>query len=186
MPADGRIHGIITHGGGLPNVVPDFAQAEFYVRAATLAGMHTLVEQVRRIAEGAALITGATLTLTMPEEPNSEMITNYTLASRLSDHLHAVGLHLPDAKPEPATGSTDWGNVSQEVPSVETSYPIVDHVCTWHSAEVVAAADSDLGYANTLAVARAMALTGIDLIADPALLAAVKDEFARATAAHAA
>ena len=65
-------------------------------------------------------------------------------------------------------GSTDWANVSYEVPSVETSYPIIDHVCTWHSQEVVQAADSEMGYANTLAVARAMALTGIDLIVDPA------------------
>lgn len=83
-------------------------------------------------------------------------------------------------------GSTDWANVSYEVPSVETSFPIVDRVCTWHSQEVVEAADSEMGYANTLAVARAMALTGIDLIVDPDLLASVKDEFARAKAARGA
>ena len=35
ITADARIHGIITHGGDIPNVVPDFAQAEFFVRAAT-------------------------------------------------------------------------------------------------------------------------------------------------------
>ena len=83
-------------------------------------------------------------------------------------------------------GSTDWANVSYEVPSVETSYPITDHVCTWHSQEVVEAADSEMGYANTLAVARAMALTGIDLIVDQDLLASVKDEFTRAKAARGA
>jgi amidohydrolase len=185
ITGDARIHGIITHGGDVPNVVPDFAQAEFFVRAATLAGMHRLVAQVRQVAEGAALMTGATLDFATPEEPNSDMITNYTLASRLSQHLDSVGLRLPPAKPEPATGSTDWGNVSYEVPSVETSYPILDHVCTWHSQEVVEAANSPLGYANTLAVARAMALTGVDLIAEPDLLTAVKDEFARAKAARA-
>ena len=43
-----------------------------------------------------------------------------------------------------------------------------------------------MGYANTLAVARAMALTGIDLIVDPDLLASVKDEFARAKATRGA
>jgi amidohydrolase len=184
ITADARIHGIITHGGQAPNVVPDFAQAEFFVRAATLAGMNGLVEQVRRIAEGAALITGATLNFEMPEDANSDMITNYAMATRLGQHLAAVGLNLPEAKPEPGTGSTDWGNVSYEVPSVETAYPILDRVCTWHSREVVDAADSEMGYANTLAVARAMALTGIDLIADPALLATVKEEFAAAKAAR--
>jgi amidohydrolase len=185
IPADARIHGIITHGGDVPNVVPHFARAEFYVRAATLASMHRLVEQVRRIAEGAALITGATLDFQLPEEPNFDMITNYTLANRLDQHLRAVGLQLPEAKPEPPMGSTDWGNVSHVIPSVETSYPIMDRFCTWHSQEVVAAADSALGYANTLAVAQAMALTGIDLIADAALLADVNDEFLRAKATRA-
>ena len=83
-------------------------------------------------------------------------------------------------------GSTDWGNVSYVVPSVETGFPILDRVCTWHSQEVVEAADSELGYRNTLAVARAMALTGLDLILEPALLAAVKEEFGRAKAVRAA
>jgi amidohydrolase len=179
---DARLHGVITHGGDAPNVVPHFSQAEFFVRSGTLASMNALVEQVRRIAEGAALITGASLEFAMPEEPNSDMITNYTLARRLSQHLDAVGLELPEAKPEPGMGSTDWGNVSYVVPSVETSYPILDHMCTWHSQEVVDAANSNLGYANTLAVAKAMALTGIDLILERELLAAVTDEFARAKA----
>jgi metal-dependent amidase/aminoacylase/carboxypeptidase family protein len=182
ITADGRIHGIITHGGQVPNVVPDFAQAEFFVRAATLGAMNDLVEKVRRIAEGAALITGASLDFEMPEEANADMITNYTMAARLGQHMDAIGLQLPQAKPEPGMGSTDWANVSYEVPSVETSFPIIDRVCTWHSPEVVEAADSELGYANTLAVARAMALTGIDLIVEPELLASVKDEFVRAKA----
>jgi amidohydrolase len=185
ISTDARIHGVITHGGDAPNVVPHFAQAEFFVRAATLPAMERLVEQVRRIAEGAALITGATLDLQMPEQANSDMISNYTMATRLSQHLEGVGMHLPEAKPEPATGSTDWGNVSYVVPSVETSYPILDGVCTWHSQEVVDATDSELGYANTLTVARAMALTGVDLIAEPELLAAIQEEFATAKAARA-
>src|SRR3954453_12739472 len=117
ITSDARIHGIITHGGSIPNVVPDFAQAEFYVRAATVPAMNQLVDKVRRIAEGAALITGARLDFQMPEEANSEMITNYTMARRLSQHLDRVGLNLPDAKPEPGMGSTDWSNVSYVVPS---------------------------------------------------------------------
>ena len=184
IPSDARIHGVITHGGSAPNVVPDFAQAEFFVRAPTLAGMNALVEKVRRIAEGAALITGASVEIEMPEEANSDMITNYTLARRLNHHLQALGMNLPEARPEPPSGSTDWGNVSYLLPSLETSYPILDRVCTWHSPEVVEAAISELGFANTLQVARALALTGIDLIAEPDFLAAVKDEFLRAKAAR--
>lgn len=177
--SDARIHGIITHGGQAANVVPDYARAEFYVRAATVEYMNELIGQVRRIAEGAALITGATLEFEVSGLANFDMITNYALARRLKHNLDQVGLRLPEAIADPPSGSTDWGNVSYEVPSVETAFPIMDRVCTWHSPDVVAAANSDLGYQNTLLVAKAMALTGVDLLADPALLANVQAEFAR-------
>ncbi|MGH2560738.1 MAG: M20 family metallopeptidase [Thermomicrobiales bacterium] len=182
VKSDARFHGIITHGGEAPNVVPAYAAGEFYVRAATIAYMNELVEKVRRIAEGAGLITGAELTFTRLARPNYDMITNYTLARRLKLNLDEVGLSLPDAKPEEGSGSTDWGNVSYVVPSVETSYPILDRVCTWHSQEVVEASDSVLGYRNTLLVAKAMALTGLDLLTDPALLSEVRGEFERVRA----
>jgi amidohydrolase len=179
VKADARLHGIITHGGQAANVVPDFARAEFYVRAVAMEYMNQLVEQVRHIAEGAALITGARLEFEVSGLANSDMITNLTLARQLKRNLDAVGLEMPEATPEPASGSTDWGNVSYEVPSVETGFPILDRICTWHSAEVVAAADSELGYRNTLLVAKAMALTGVDILADPELLVEIQREFAR-------
>ena len=177
--ADARLHGIITDGGQAANVVPDYARAEFFVRAASVDYMNQLIEQVRQIATGAALITGARLEFEVSGLANYDMVTNHTLARQLKRNLDEVGLRLPDAAPEPPTGSTDWGNVSYEVPSVETAFPILDRVCTWHSAEVVAAADSPLGYQNTLLVAKAMALTGVDILANPALLADVRAEFSR-------
>ncbi|MBA2520632.1 MAG: M20 family metallopeptidase [Chloroflexia bacterium] len=178
VKSDARLHGIITDGGQAANVVPDFARAEFFVRAAKLEDMNQLVERVRQIAEGAALMTGARLEFEVSGLANSDMVTNLTLARQLKRNLDAVGLEMPEATPEPPSGSTDWGNVSYEVPSVETGFPILDRICTWHSPEVVVAADSKLGYRNTLLVAKAMALTGIDILTDPALLTKIQAEFA--------
>ena len=175
--SDARFHGVITDGGHVPNVVPDFAAADFFVRAQTMRYMEELVGKVRRIAEGAALITGAELSFDTSEKPSWDMITNHTLATALKRNIDAVGLALPDAKAQEGSGSTDWGNVSYVVPSVETSYPILDHMCTWHSQQVVEAADSELGYANTLLVGRALAMTGVDLVTDDALRAAIRAEF---------
>lgn len=177
VKSDARIHGIITDGGFAPNVVPDYAAGFFLIRAATLAYMDELVEKVRAIAEGAALITGARLEWVHPSPANADMVTNYTLARALAKRTADVGLDMPEAKAEPATGSTDWGNVSYAVPSVETSYPIIDRVCTWHSMDVVNAADSEMGYRNTLLVAKAMALTGLDVLRDSELRLAVRAEF---------
>jgi amidohydrolase len=174
---DARFHGIITHGGDAPNIIPHYAAAEFYVRAQTRTYMNELVEKLRAISEGAALMTGARLEFTLPTGANFDMITNHALAGKLKKNLDEVGLKMPEARAEEGTGSSDWGNVSYHVPSVETSYPILDHVCTWHSQEVVDAADSDMGYGNTILVAKAMALTGVDLLADPEALVEIKEQF---------
>jgi len=186
IKSDARFHGIITGGGDAPNVIPHFAAAEFYVRAQTRKYMDELVEKLHRIAQGAALMTGAELSFLLPEGANYDMITNHVMAQRLKKNLDEVGLKLPDAKAEEGSGSTDWGNVSYRVPSVETSYPILDHVCTWHSHEVVDAADSEMGYNNTILVAKAMALTGAELLADPSALVEIKEQFTKDRAARGA
>lgn len=178
IKSNARYHGIITSGGDAPNIIPKYAAAEIWARASTKTYLLELVEKLRRICEGAAAATGTRLEFTSPEGMNFDMITNHTIARTLKAHGDAVGLEQPEAKAEEGSGSTDWGNVSYVVPSVETSYPILDRVCTWHSEDVVEASISELGFSNTIKVAKAMALTGLDLLADPALLASAKEEFA--------
>ena len=178
--SDARIHGVITDGGTAPNVIPDFASAEFLVRGNTIKYVNELVAALRRIAEGSALITGARLEFSFPEKATTDMVTNRTLARALKENLDSVGLSMPDAKPEEGSGSTDWGNVSYFTPSVETNFPILDRVCTWHSQEVVDASDSEMGYANALLTAKALALTGYDVLTNRSLRDAVRAEFVSA------
>ncbi len=177
---DVRIHGIITHGGDAPNIVPDYARALLYVRAATTRTMEAVVERVHHIAGGAAMMTGARLDWSIPEEPYTDMITNHTLARRIRVHVDALGLRMPQPRIGEALGSTDWGNVSYLVPAVETGFPITDHVIPWHSAEVVTAARSERGERNMLLAAKALALAGLDVLTDGTLLRAVRDEHRRA------
>lgn len=184
VKTDARFHGIVVKGGEAVNVIPDYAEGLFYVRAGTQKYMSELVEKVHDIARGAALMTGAELVFSTPEGASWDMITNYALARALKQNLDWVGLEMPDAKPEEGTGSTDWGNVSYSVPSVETGFPIMTGTCTWHSQEVVDAAESELGYENTFLVGKAMALTALDLIDDPAKLKAIKTEFEQSVAAR--
>src|SRR5207249_3025192 len=51
---DARIHGIITHGGAAPNIIPEFAAATFYVRSINLDYMWELQKRVVACAEAAA------------------------------------------------------------------------------------------------------------------------------------
>jgi aminobenzoyl-glutamate utilization protein B len=52
-----RIHYVITNGGGAPNVVPDEAEVWYFVRAPERYQVEELTDRVRKIAEGAALMT---------------------------------------------------------------------------------------------------------------------------------
>src|SRR5581483_6720338 len=52
-----RIHGIIRHGGDAPNIVPEYSQGSFMIRAASNSYLDELMDKVRRCFEAAALAT---------------------------------------------------------------------------------------------------------------------------------
>ena len=58
LPSDVKIHGVITEGGKAPNIIPDYAAARFFIRAATRKRCAEVTEKVKNIAQGAALATG--------------------------------------------------------------------------------------------------------------------------------
>ena len=58
MPSDARIHYALLETGGIaPNVVQAFAKVRYAIRARDLTEMNQLVERVKKVAEGAALMT---------------------------------------------------------------------------------------------------------------------------------
>lgn len=57
MPQSARVHYVITHGGEAPNIVPHEAEVWYFVRAPLPDQVEDVTERVRRIAEGAALMT---------------------------------------------------------------------------------------------------------------------------------
>jgi aminobenzoyl-glutamate utilization protein B len=62
MPSDARIHYALLDGGGVaPNVVQAKAAVRYAVRARTLGEMNPLVERVKNVARGAALMTETTV-----------------------------------------------------------------------------------------------------------------------------
>ncbi len=93
---DARIHGIITHGGDAPNVVPHYAAAEFYVRGADLAYVKTLEDKLRKIAEGAALMTETTVEVKTPFATYFDERPSYVVGKRYR-RAYERGRHGADA-----------------------------------------------------------------------------------------
>jgi aminobenzoyl-glutamate utilization protein B len=57
MIQEARIHYVIENGGGQPNVVPDYANSWYYIRAPRRDQVDPLFERIKKIAEGAAMMT---------------------------------------------------------------------------------------------------------------------------------
>lgn len=171
--ADARIHGIVTSGGAAPNIIPEFAAASFYVRAASLDYMWALQKRVIACAEGAAKATGCTLKIIERDDAYEPMRRNLALLDAW--RVNTTRLGLPEA-PEirDRLGSSDVGNVSQIVPTIQPLMKIAPEGTPIHSRAFETAAVGPLACEGMIAAAKAMAMTALDLIADPDLLARVK------------
>lgn len=189
LRSDTRIHGIISDGGGAPNVVPDFAAANFMLRAKDRDYLRDeIVPGVRGVAEGAAAMTGAELEVKDYYPFYENVIPSNTLSTVIRDHAAALGIKIdPPPTPTGAGGSTDLGNVSQVMPTCAMSFAVSEVPIPGHSQAMAAAALTDLGHRNAIITAKALALAAGDLLADPALLQSAREEFtSRQAAARAA
>ena len=163
-----RIHGIITHGGDAPNIIPAQTEAKYIVRAKTLDELDSIKEKVRRCFEAGALATGSTLEIVGGDKPYAEHRSDMEIAQLYQRNAEALGRSFPERGPaiERAAGSTDMGNVSLALPSIHPfigidSLPAVNHQPEFTAHCVTPAADKAL-----IDGALSMAWTAIDMATD--------------------
>ena len=178
---DVRIHGVITDGGMAPNVVPEFAAANFMLRCRDRSYLSdVVVGKVKQVAEGAASMTGARLEVREFYPFYENVQPNVVLAQALRANAQTLGIKLD----EPVSGragsgaSTDFGNVSQVMPAFELRYAVSEEPVPSHTREMCETAITGLALSNALSVAKALSMTACDLLLDPPLVDAAKAEFA--------
>ena len=159
---DVRMHGIITNGGVAANIVPDEAVAQFYFRAAKKETVMELVEKVKNIAQGAALMTGATLEMERFELPYDDLRTHENLSEAFNENLRILGIE--DIEENEDFGSSDIGNVSHIVPTIHPNIGISNCRVIGHSREMAGATISELGHERLLIGTLALAYTGYDVL----------------------
>lgn len=170
-----RVHGIITHGGEAPNIVPSRSAGSFLVRAEDDGYLEELKGKVLNCFTAAAVATGAKLdyrwtTYYAPLRTNGVLIDTFT------QNMQSLGRHLAPSRGT-ALGSSDVGNVSMLVPTIHPMVAIAEPQVSVHSPEFASAAASEEGMRGLLDGAKALAMTTVDLIARPGLLARVKEDF---------
>lgn len=175
---DVRIHGIITDGGVAANIIPDYTRGRFIVRAQQVDYLDDVTERVLDCARGAALATGAELKVEH-RKGYANMLPNGVLASLYAQNLGRMAVSIEEPDPHDPMGSTDMGNVSQALPSIHPYVAIAPRGVAGHSVAMREAACSPQGDDGLMLSAKALAMTVIDLLTQPAWVGEAQEEFRR-------
>jgi amidohydrolase len=175
MRPDCRVHGIITNGGAAANIIPEYAEASITVRAPRIDAMWSLYERVVACAEGAARAAGASLTVTPDGIVYEPMNSSAVLLDLFGANLRALG-QAPGDPVSDRLASSDAGNVSQVVPAIHPWIAIAPAGTAIHTREFARAAAGPGGRAGIVTGAKAMAMTALDLLADPRCVARARAE----------
>jgi aminobenzoyl-glutamate utilization protein B len=195
VPQETRIHYVITDGGAAPNIVPPTAEVYYYARHPDMRVLDGIWQRILDAAKGAALGTGTTMEV-VPAGGIYNILPNAYLAGLARKNMQEVGgvrysaeeqafaeslrrtlgnPHKPlgsqegiaPSKERVSPASSDLGDVSWNVPTVEVS------AATWvpgvpaHSWQAVACDGMSIGVKGMMVAAKTMALTGYDLLTQP-------------------
>ena len=168
-----QVHGVIVDGGEAANVIPERAEASYYLRAVNLEDLEDLRTRVRGCMEGAAAATGTTVEIKVSGYVYESLKPHSELVSIFSEACDAIGREFyPDPTGDELGGSTDFGNVSQRVPGLHADMAVYCYPAVNHQHEFAAACVSEGGDKTMLEGAKALALTALAVAADPSRLAA--------------
>ena len=218
MPSDARIHYAMLDAGGVaPNVVQATATVRYAVRARDLPGMRPLIERVKKVAQGAALMTETSVSEKVVSAV-SNLLANTPLEQAMQRQLDRLGAPPFDAadrkyaaeiqatltpediasayaragmptrkdsplcdfivpygtKGAPMMGSTDVGDVSWVVPTVQARIATHAIGTPGHSWQITAQGKSGQAKKGMVHAAKVMAGVAVDALADPALIARAK------------
>jgi len=218
MPSDARIHyAMIDSGGNAPNVVQASAKVRYSIRARDVHGMNALIARVAKVADGAALMTETSVTLSVTSGV-SNLLGNTPLEKAMQSQLERLGPPPFDAadrkyaaqiqatlsaediassfarvampvrkdtplcdfvvpygtKGVPMIGSTDVGDVSWVVPTVQARCATVAIGTPGHSWQITAQGKSGQAKKGMVNAAKVMAGLAVDALNDTALIASAK------------
>ncbi|MEU0742627.1 amidohydrolase [Streptomyces sp. NPDC006134] len=169
LPAASHIQGIVTHGGTATNIVPEYAEGRFGLRAATTRALDELTGRLREAAEGVARATGTRAEVERATVRYDHFRDSGVLSGRFAGHLAHSGITLTPPAPGVYLGSSDIGNVSTRVPAIHPFVAIMDEDGSDHTPEFAAAAASGRAREVLLAAAQALACTAADVLLRPGL-----------------
>ena len=201
-----RMHYVIQNGGDVPNVVPEYARTWIWIRDSKREEMDRIVERMKDIAKGAALMAGVEQKTTLLSG-TYEILVNTTGAGYMHRNLEYLGPIRftkedqafakkiqevsgvsqdgliaeigPLREPSDQTdgGSTDTGDVSWIVPTIRMTATTGAVNAPWHSWAEVACAGMSIGHKGMLHAAKALGMTMVDAFENEKMRTDARAEF---------
>lgn len=208
-----RMHYVIMNGGQVPNVVPEYAKVWMWARDSKRDGVDVVFNRVKEIAQGAALMSGTEVKVTV-QTGDYEVLINLKGAEAMQRNLEILGpivytkeeeefatalqknaqvknfgfkSTVNPMKPtlvDPPGGSSDVGDVSWVVPEVGLTVSTAPKDIPWHSWAVVACGGMSIGHKGMQYAAKAMGMTMVDLFENETLRKEIRAEFEKRKDGH--
>jgi aminobenzoyl-glutamate utilization protein B len=199
-----RMHYVITNGGDVPNVVPEYAKVWVWLRDWKRDEVEALLARTRKLADGAATMTETTSVLTV-QGGDWDMLVNDAGAKLLHENLLWVGptvytqeeqafakqIQKATGVPElgmatkitpfeeqvPEGGSTDVADISWIAPTLHVTIATAPLGAPWHAWPVVATGGMSIGHKGMIRASKVLAATMVDLYQQPDTVKAIQAEF---------
>lgn len=160
-----------------PNIVPSYAELEFYLRAPSLRELAVLTEKVENCFKAAALATGCEVELKGSANDYYNVLPNKSLEKAYVENGKKLGMDfIPDDNMNGLSGSTDFGNVTFILPGIHPYFYIGSDALN-HTEQYTTAAGSEEAQFYALRTAKALAMTALDVIFKPDLLEKAREDF---------
>lgn len=176
-PNESKINGIITDGGTAPNIIPDYTKGSFTVRAGRKKTLLKIAEDIERIAESAALLTGAKYKVSKGHI-SAERYPSISLGEAFKANMDLLGVKMNYPDYTAQVGSSDIGNVSLAVPTIHEYLAIAEPgTAIPHHKSFCEAAAGPRADEVVLLGAKGLAMTGMDVLINEKLRKQMKEEF---------
>lgn len=169
---DVRMHAVIRNGGEAPNIVPEEASVEVYVRALDRRYLNDVVGKVDDCARGAAIATQAAWKKYPTAEPYDDLTSDRAGLDALKEVFQELGLPL-DEDPDLIFGSSDVGNVSSVCPTFHPCLQAVERGVAIHTRAFANAMKTEMAYRALSDGARLIAHQAAKVFSDPARIQAM-------------
>ena len=171
---ESRVQGVITEGGAAPNVVPDRAVADFYIRYPDAVYLEQLTAMVDDAARAAALGTGTKVKIDHYGEARDGISVSSLdeVGFAYAKKYGATNVVAEAAKP---MGYEETGSVSRAIPGIGFSAQTT--TAPYHTYEMESDALAEVGHKGFTVDAQAMTALLFDFATRADYRAAVKREF---------